>query len=393
MTAGQTVTPQDAVTCSNALTLTQGTFTANNFNITCLTFSSNNSNTRVITMGTGTWLLTGTGTVWDTATITGLTVTQGTSTIKINDASSTVKTFSGGGKTYYNIWFTGAGTGTFDIVGSNTFNDFKVDTPPHTIRFTAATTTTVTTFTVNGTAGNLMTIGSITSASHTLTKSGGGTITCDYMSISYSTATPASTWDAGEHSTNGGNNSGWRFWFVTAGNVYTSNNVYAECTATSGDLTVALSKDGGVNYQSALTKTFGAAETTETYGTGSTELWGSTFTGDDVDDTSFRLKVYQGDTAQVYKTFGFAITSTFILTGIEVTIEGKYTSADSKIYIDQILVKIYYGTSTFPVQNGSVAYASDGRRAGEGAGLGTGVLVFYANANWKAVDTGATVAA
>lgn len=42
---------------------------------------------------------------------------------------------------------------------------------------------------------------------------------------------------------------------------------------------------------------------------------------------------------------------------------------------------------------GQRAFASDGRKAGEGAGLGSGVLVFSDGAHWIAVDTGATVAA
>jgi hypothetical protein len=42
---------------------------------------------------------------------------------------------------------------------------------------------------------------------------------------------------------------------------------------------------------------------------------------------------------------------------------------------------------------GATVYASDGRKAGEGPGAGTGVLVFNDGANWIACDTGATVAA
>lgn len=42
---------------------------------------------------------------------------------------------------------------------------------------------------------------------------------------------------------------------------------------------------------------------------------------------------------------------------------------------------------------GAMAYASNGRKAGEGVGVGTGVLVFRDGSNWIAVDTGATVAA
>ena len=42
---------------------------------------------------------------------------------------------------------------------------------------------------------------------------------------------------------------------------------------------------------------------------------------------------------------------------------------------------------------GTINYATDGRKNGEGAAAGTGVLVFYDGSNWIAVDTGATVAA
>jgi len=45
------------------------------------------------------------------------------------------------------------------------------------------------------------------------------------------------------------------------------------------------------------------------------------------------------------------------------------------------------------VTAGQTAYASDGRKAGEGAGAGTGVLAFRDGTAWRACDTGATVAA
>jgi hypothetical protein len=40
-----------------------------------------------------------------------------------------------------------------------------------------------------------------------------------------------------------------------------------------------------------------------------------------------------------------------------------------------------------------VAFASNGRKNGEGGGAGTGVLVFHDGTAWRACDTGATVAA
>lgn len=201
------------ITTSRNLTITRGHFDANDFNVDCATVSSNNSNTRVVTMGSGTWTLAAnSGTIWNFATATGLTINAETSTIKAT-GSALAGTFAGGGKTYNNLWFSaGSSIGTITITGSNTFADFKDDgSAAHSIKFTAGTTTTVTTFTVSGTAGNLITIGSVTAANHRLNKVGGGTIDCDYLFISRSTATPESTWYAGDHSSDGDNNSGWIF--------------------------------------------------------------------------------------------------------------------------------------------------------------------------------------
>ena len=114
------------------------------------------------------------------------TFNAGTSTISVSDylsGASTI-TFDGQGRTYNNLLLTGGGTGAFIIQGSNTFNDFKCDTPPHTINFTAGTTQTVASFTVSGTAGNLMTLQSTTTGQpwH-LIKSPTGVVSCDYLSL------------------------------------------------------------------------------------------------------------------------------------------------------------------------------------------------------------------
>ena len=42
---------------------------------------------------------------------------------------------------------------------------------------------------------------------------------------------------------------------------------------------------------------------------------------------------------------------------------------------------------------GSIAYASNGRKVGEGAGSGTGVPVYYSNGAWRVFSTDAAVAA
>ena len=196
------------------LTVTRGTFNANNFNLTIGAFDSNNAFVRTITMGSGTWNITlaTASTIWAMGTSLNSTVNPGTSTIKIIGSTVNTRTFSGGSKTFNNIWFSNATPGgQLNFVGSNTFNDFKCDTAPQTIKFTAASTTTVTTWTVSGIALNLITIDTITAAAHNLTKAGGGTISSDYLSIINSHALPVNTWYAGTHSVDGGGNTGWIF--------------------------------------------------------------------------------------------------------------------------------------------------------------------------------------
>ena len=68
--------------------------------------------------------------------------------------------------------------------------------------------------------------------------------------------------------------------------------------------------------------------------------------------------------------------------------------------MDAALRKLLAVTSPVTVANlptgataGDLAFASNGRKNGEGGGSGTGVLVFYDGTAWRAVDTGATVAA
>lgn len=132
------------------LTLTAGTFDANNKNITVRTFSSSNTNARTLNLGSGTLTLTGTGTVYNTATSTNLTLTAGTSTILISDTSATAKTFAGGSKSYNNLTMSG-GTGAFIVQGNNTFNSVSITTPPAMVQFTNGTTQNI--FDTSGLSG------------------------------------------------------------------------------------------------------------------------------------------------------------------------------------------------------------------------------------------------
>lgn len=191
---------------TQSITITNGTvdFNGKTVQLSCLT------NSGTLTLGAALVALYGTGTV---LTCSGA-VNSGTSTIYITDTSSASKTFAGNGKTYYNLqitsggsgtytisgnntfnnlYLTGTGTGTLTISGTNTFNDFKADTPPHTILLGAGLTQSFQTFTVNGTAGNLMTLHSTTDGTQwRLFKTVAGNVSCDYLSLKDSFAESSS---------------------------------------------------------------------------------------------------------------------------------------------------------------------------------------------------------
>jgi len=201
----------DAFTSSSTFTFNSGTVDLSGFTLTATSFSSNNSNTRTIALGGGTFILTGSGSIWTTATNTNLTIT-GSGTVSAT--SSSAKTFAGGGGNYSGITLNNGGSGALTITGGNTFGGLSNTVQPTTFSFTAGTTTTITNWNINGTAGNLVTIQSVTAASHTLSKAS-GTVSADYLSISRSTITGSAVWYAGANSTDGGNNSttpnGWLF--------------------------------------------------------------------------------------------------------------------------------------------------------------------------------------
>jgi hypothetical protein len=212
---------QDAFTCSksatDAVSVVRGTFDANNFAVTLNGAAGgvrvdSGTDTRTIAIGSGIWTISGTS-PW-TLTSSGATIT-GTGTLRFNSASS--KTFAGGGGNYSGITVDNAGAGALVVTGSNTFGTLSNTVQPTTFSFTAGTTQTIANWSVSGTAGNLVTVQSVTAASHTLFKST-GLVSADYLTISRSTAiSSGGTWYAGANSTNGGNNSGWVFTAPPAG--------------------------------------------------------------------------------------------------------------------------------------------------------------------------------
>lgn len=197
-------------------TVNFGTFDTKNFNLTCSGFLSNSGQIRTITLGTSTINIVGTttSTLWNFTASSGLTFSGASSTIVFSVASANTRTFAGGGLTYGKLQYTVAGsTGQLSVTGANTFKtiEFSDTTNARTLAFTAAITTNFTNLLVRGTAGKLMTITSVTAATHTLSKAASGVVDCDYLSVSQSIATGGATFFAGDNSTDGGSNTGWIF--------------------------------------------------------------------------------------------------------------------------------------------------------------------------------------
>jgi hypothetical protein len=128
--SGIIVTLGDALTSSGTLTVTQGTFTTNNFNVTATQLSSNNSNTRTINLGSSTLTLSGSTPV-DFFANSNLTFNAGTSIITCTASGPAINggPASATGVTFYNVTFTSTSGSQIDVRSINTFNNLTVTGP------------------------------------------------------------------------------------------------------------------------------------------------------------------------------------------------------------------------------------------------------------------------
>jgi len=182
-------------------------FSVNNNNPTMSTFSGTGTGTRTLNMGGGIWTITGTGTVWNLATITNLTFNAQQSKILISNTSATACTFSTGNLTYYTLEYgRGGGGGQLIFSGTCTITNFidLTSTAAHVISFTAAQTFSFHRFNVKGSAGALVTINRVGGSNPTLTKIGRGIVCyCDYITMGTVSCTPSNTWYIGANSSIG----------------------------------------------------------------------------------------------------------------------------------------------------------------------------------------------
>lgn len=203
---------QDALTqgSTRQLTHTNGTLDLNGKTLTAGSSYNCSSGTKNLTFNGGTLVCPASSTTaFTTGGVGGFSTTAGTGVGTISMTGASAKTFGGGGN-IFNCTLNQGGAGTLSVTGANTINDITNTVQPATILFSTGLTQTFNNFNLNGTAGNLITIASTSAATHTLSKPS-GIVSCDYLSITNSTATGGASWYAGTNSTNVSGNSGWIF--------------------------------------------------------------------------------------------------------------------------------------------------------------------------------------
>lgn len=213
-----TVQLADALTVTGGITCNgSGTLNAVSYNVTIPSISVVSASVTLL-MGSGTWTLTSTGTVWSCTS--GPVINSGTSTILLSDTSTTARTFAGGGR-YYNKLTIGGTTGTsiLTITGANTFGELaSTKTVAHIILFPSSTTTNIGKWSVTGTAGNVVTVGPSTAATtYTFNIYGPANTGINYLDVSYcavSTTSPGEFY-VGVNSTNSAGNTGPIFFTAT----------------------------------------------------------------------------------------------------------------------------------------------------------------------------------
>ncbi|MBR1150086.1 hypothetical protein [Bradyrhizobium sp. JYMT SZCCT0428] len=143
----------------NFTSITMGAFTgtldfaANDVNVTLQSFSLTGSATRTLNMGDGTWTLTGTGTVWNALTTTGLTFNANGSTLLFSASTLTSRNLTGN-LTYNNVTIAANATGgAFLFNTACTIGALNI-AGPNNVAVSQATTVAVTTLNVNGSSGS-----------------------------------------------------------------------------------------------------------------------------------------------------------------------------------------------------------------------------------------------
>jgi hypothetical protein len=211
---GGTFRLADAFNSSNSITLDRGTFNANNYNVTSTLFDSNSTTARTLTMGSGLWTITGTGTAWNISTATGLTFNKDTANILLSNTLTSSVSFDSGPLTYNKLTIGGgASTSTVNInsTGGSVSGSFaelaSTRTGSYTVTLGTSTTAVIGTWSITGSIGNAVTIASGSAGvrrTFTLTNVTSG---INYLDVKDIGELSGNKFYVGPNSVNSGNNS------------------------------------------------------------------------------------------------------------------------------------------------------------------------------------------
>jgi hypothetical protein len=214
-----TYTLQDDLSIGYTLALTAGTFDANNRNINTPIFSCSVTTARTLTMGSGTWTLSGSGNCWNFLTTTNLTLNSDTAIIAFTYTGSLSISVIGGSKTFYKMTFVGSTASIVQFTDSITVGEL-VFGAGRTYRPTLGKTITVTTFAPTGTSGNVITIDtSVAGSAATFSKSS-GVMNFSYCSIKDITVAGGATGHACDSTNVSGNTNIDFSWLQKVRNIF-----------------------------------------------------------------------------------------------------------------------------------------------------------------------------
>lgn len=191
----------NSLSSGGSYTISAGTLQTANYAIYCTSFSSTGSGVRALLLGSSLIQITN---AWNCSLPTNLTLTAGTSTIKM--VGATAVNFGGGGLTYYILWISKTSAAIITMTGSNTFYQIRIDANQQ-LKFTGGTTQTLQNGMIaNGSAGNVITLTSTNTTQFTIISN--VSIAVSYCTISYfnfvgiggATMTASNSTDAGNNS-------------------------------------------------------------------------------------------------------------------------------------------------------------------------------------------------
>ena len=230
---GGIYTLQDDLSLLGTLLVSRGTLDTNDKTITVPTFSILGTNARVVDLSAS---IINISTSWTATTITNLTLTEGTSSMRLTGTAA----FVGGGETYYELQLNGT---AHTVSGANTFtNLIRTGTATKTDTLTLSANQTITgTLTLNGnSATNRLLVQSNTPATYrTLTAAAVSASNVDFLDIQ---GAGAASWDLSAisgGSGNAGHNAG--ITFTTEDDCYWVDN-----SGEWSDITHWASTSGGV---------------------------------------------------------------------------------------------------------------------------------------------------